>query len=677
MSESSAVNREGSGTSFERRSMGMSARTRCFGGSRVVVTIFLLMAVCMVPARSMATPTDDAYTGSLLRTVSIVSPSPLPAYCTSTQAGTSLAIVQASKVLILPNVAITDPNSILLVTSCRSSQASTSSTLYFADPTTGTVLKTIQTTQQVKQGGRFVTVPFAPGQGWAELVVAANRGVMFGCATDGSLYKIDYSLFGSAAAGTTTLMAKPAGSPAMTTCTGVAWDPAANIIYQSTSSVIASFQFTDPSTLTSPVTLLPPPCGVSGLSVVGGVLLVGCNAPTPTTPAGTTTVFRLNRLSTPTPGAQLDDNPPNKLHTAMNFANGALAGQECDPITFSKVTVEAPFGNIEGIWSRIPGGNQVKAFRVPTGTCGLPPKSTVFAPAACPDTPPAGSPYLTYRNADGSPIDSDRDGLWDCGEDRFRWAADADGTRRPGIDFDGDGLRDLTLCATVATSIGSNGQVNLQEECADPNQKNIFVEVDFMTGHEPDDLALLDVRQAFLSAPVDAPNGIKVHFVVDEEIPHTDNLALEPCTVAATAANGAVDFDALKRNAVHASGLPGWFGTAAERTGASAQKTLDAKSFAYHYMLFAHNLANTTTSAVGSSGSGCSELPGKDSAITMGSWAVSQVTGHPVGSRNEQAGTVMHELGHNLGLRHGGGDGLNCKPNYLSIMSYSFQFNDL
>jgi len=36
---------------------------------------------------------------------------------------------------------------------------------------------------------------------------------------------------------------------------------------------------------------------------------------------------------------------------------------------------------------------------------------------------------------------------------------------------------------------------------------------------------------------------------------------------------------------------------------------------------------------------------------------------------------MMHELGHNLGLRHGGGDNLNCKPNYPSVMSYSRQFS--
>jgi hypothetical protein len=36
----------------------------------------------------------------------------------------------------------------------------------------------------------------------------------------------------------------------------------------------------------------------------------------------------------------------------------------------------------------------------------------------------------------------------------------------------------------------------------------------------------------------------------------------------------------------------------------------------------------------------------------------------------DQASTFMHELGHNLGLNHGGGDAVNCKPNYPSVMNY-------
>jgi hypothetical protein len=37
----------------------------------------------------------------------------------------------------------------------------------------------------------------------------------------------------------------------------------------------------------------------------------------------------------------------------------------------------------------------------------------------------------------------------------------------------------------------------------------------------------------------------------------------------------------------------------------------------------------------------------------------------------------MHELGHNIGLHHGGADDINQKPNYLSIMNYAFSFSGL
>ncbi len=40
---------------------------------------------------------------------------------------------------------------------------------------------------------------------------------------------------------------------------------------------------------------------------------------------------------------------------------------------------------------------------------------------------------------------------------------------------------------------------------------------------------------------------------------------------------------------------------------------------------------------------------------------------------NYQAGTLMHEFGHLLGLKHGGDDGLTHKPNYLSVMNAPYQ----
>ena len=42
-----------------------------------------------------------------------------------------------------------------------------------------------------------------------------------------------------------------------------------------------------------------------------------------------------------------------------------------------------------------------------------------------------------------------------------------------------------------------------------------------------------------------------------------------------------------------------------------------------------------------------------------------------------QEGTFMHELGHNLGLKHGGTNDRMFKPNYFSVMNYLFQTGDI
>src|SRR6267154_2723542 len=85
--------------------------------------------------------------------------------------------------------------------------------------------------------------------------------------------------------------------------------------------------------------------------------------------------------------------------------------------------------------------------------------------------------------------------------------------------------------------------------------------------------------------------------------------------------------------------------------------------------------------------SGFSDVGGQDSVITLGSWKPQNQTWQA------KTGTFMHELGHTLGLTHGGFyfDKLpptapnppdytpileaNCKPNHQSVMSYSFQID--
>jgi len=54
--------------------------------------------------------------------------------------------------------------------------------------------------------------------------------------------------------------------------------------------------------------------------------------------------------------------------------------------------------------------------------------------------------------------------------------------------------------------------------------------------------------------------------------------------------------------------------------------------------------------------------------VTLGGW--NDGNG---GTDGEKIGTFAHELGHNLGLKHGGSDATKFKPNHLSIMNYFFQ----
>jgi hypothetical protein len=84
---------------------------------------------------------------------------------------------------------------------------------------------------------------------------------------------------------------------------------------------------------------------------------------------------------------------------------------------------------------------------------------------------------------------------------------------------------------------------------------------------------------------------------------------------------------------------------------------------AFHYVIFGHNVNDGTNSGFG-------EIVGNDVVVGLGSWP--DEGGLPVGTAMQQAGLFLHELGHNFGLRHGGFEDLNYKPNYLSVMNYFF-----
>jgi hypothetical protein len=79
----------------------------------------------------------------------------------------------------------------------------------------------------------------------------------------------------------------------------------------------------------------------------------------------------------------------------------------------------------------------------------------------------------------------------------------------------------------------------------------------------------------------------------------------------------------------------------------------------FHYAMHPHSYNNGGSS-------GLAEVTGDDIINATLGWSTNY---------QQVAGTIMHELGHNLGLRHGGNEGQNWKPNYNSVMNYQYQMS--
>ncbi|HKU50168.1 MAG TPA: SBBP repeat-containing protein [Nitrososphaera sp.] len=186
-------------------------------------------------------------------------------------------------------------------------------------------------------------------------------------------------------------------------------------------------------------------------------------------------------------------------------------------------------------------------------------------------------------------------------------------------------------------------------------QKDIFVEIDCMTGFCPTTTDTNAVESAF------AAEGFTLHLVLDE----TNLVVKNPLHVWTDADGDATnDYDSIKK--AH-------FGTSAERTTAGGnlgqgKDLLEAKAQVFRYILFAQNVNTGTSVACGPSGQ--AELGGNDAIVSVG---CTSGTNKFTNTAQERQGTLMHELGHMLGLRHGGNDDDNCKPNLISVMSYSRQ----
>jgi probable HAF family extracellular repeat protein len=264
-------------------------------------------------------------------------------------------------------------------------------------------------------------------------------------------------------------------------------------------------------------------------------------------------------------------------------------------------------------------------------------------------------------------------------------------------DNDGDALCDSWETEGIKDGDG-NVLLDLPALSADPDHKDIFLEIDYMDcaqggcaagdnhSHEPREASLLALNVAFRNAPVDNPDGkpgIILHRLVDEALPEVTTVRFGNRDPGADD-----DFNDLKlgSNDLANPGTPcgtgpadGHFGPSSVRSLSSedCEARLEARRRVFRYVIFGHDYEESPGS------SGIAERPGNDFMVTLGRFAAQAATAAALwGTTVEQewvdleAATLMHELGHTLDLRHGGADDVNCKPNYLSLMRYGRQFNE-
>jgi uncharacterized repeat protein (TIGR01451 family) len=256
-------------------------------------------------------------------------------------------------------------------------------------------------------------------------------------------------------------------------------------------------------------------------------------------------------------------------------------------------------------------------------------------------------------------------------------------------DADGDGLLDGWELNGYNSDLDSTIDLDLPAMGADPLRKDVFVEVDCLVAgthsHCPRQDSMSDAVAAFARAPVlnpDGTSGVQLHVDVG-------SLYGAGVVTPVPGPNGVVgtygDFGGggnpipeAGREIIEAFNNSMSSGAKFRDLRASFFDS-DRRGAIFRYAIFGHQTnyrrpANDCTSGIAEG------IHAANFLVTLGGvnragdpCDTTDLNGFSVGSRASQAGTFMHEFGHTLGLRHGGLDDINKKPNFLSVMSYAFQ----
>jgi len=264
------------------------------------------------------------------------------------------------------------------------------------------------------------------------------------------------------------------------------------------------------------------------------------------------------------------------------------------------------------------------------------------------------------RGTDPKDSDTDDDGLSDGDEVNNRQ------TDPLNKDTDGDGLED----GWEALGYDSNGDgtrdINLSALGANPRKKDILVEIDWMFNDLNNDGDTSDVGENF------RPNNAAINNVINTfanaPVPNPDGT--NGINLIATISNGIQEVN-LSGNLLAFDAAGNYTGfTTAYYNIKNANMTAGMAAIS-RYSLWIRNY-----NAAGNSGV-AENIIADDFVVSLGLFTTVG------GTLRQQQGTFMHELGHTVGLYHGGTQVViagratydrNNEPNYPSIMSYLHQF---
>jgi uncharacterized repeat protein (TIGR01451 family) len=271
-------------------------------------------------------------------------------------------------------------------------------------------------------------------------------------------------------------------------------------------------------------------------------------------------------------------------------------------------------------------------------------------------------------------------------------------------DADGDGLLDSWEQNGFNADGDSSIDVDLPGYGANPYRRDIFVEVDCMLAsdhsHCPGSEAIADVVRSFANAPVvneDGTVGVQLHVDVGE-VYGSGILSIQGTGgVIGTYGNLQGGGNWIPEAGNEFITFPNLSGNGTDFNDLKELYFDSNRNTIFRYAIFGHQIDGCRSGYSNAGRNFLVALGGvTDELHTVFDQGLNfcndgfpledfdcwcrDTNGHSVGSRFQQAGTFMHELGHTLGLQHDGDQAdyqkkeVNNKPNYLSIMTHAFQF---